>query len=128
MSANTPVPSRYSNMLRILKKHRKQMRITEDYLFESGLLDEMEDRIIEETGSTPIHLDIDSVMDAPNDATDPDAQLREEVQALREEATDRQAFIAAAQSVVTGQQNAEVVNTMRRDLERARMSLEDGRV
>jgi len=104
------------------------MRITEDYLFENGLLDEMEDRIIEETGNTPIHLDIDSVMDAPDDATDPDAQLREEVQALRQEATDRQAFIAAAQSVVTGQQNAEVVNTMRRDLERARMSLEDGRV
>ena len=128
MSANAPVPSRYSNMRRILKKHRAQMRITEDYLVENGLLDEMEDRIIEETGNTPIHLDIDSVMDEPNDAPDPEAELREEVRALRQEATDQRAFITAAQSVVTGQQHAEVVNTLRRDLERARMSLEDARM
>ena len=67
------VPSRYPNMLRILKKHRKQMRIMEDYLFESRLLHEMEERIIEETGGTPIHLDMDSVRTHP---TMPQIQTR----------------------------------------------------
>jgi hypothetical protein len=91
--------TRYSKMRRMLRKHRAQMRITEDYLVENGFDEELEDRIIEETGNTPIHLDRDSEMDEHSDAPDPEADLREEVRALRQEAADQRAFIAASRGM-----------------------------
>ena len=59
-------------------------------------------------------------MDEGSECEDPDAALHRENEDLRREATDQQAFISAVQDI-------RVYDTMRLDLERARVQLEDRR-
>ena len=61
---------------------------------------------------------IESRTELRSDQEDPEAVLRLEVQQLRQEATDKQAFLEAAQLIVASRAVAT-------DLERARMQLED---
>jgi len=117
----------YAFKRRMLRAHREEMRIMTDILIEHNLDEVLEARVVYETGEYGQRLGEHPQMDEDSDEPDPIVALRREVRGLRDEATDRQAFIAAAQSAVSGQQNAEVFDTMRRDLERARMTLEDVR-
>jgi hypothetical protein len=93
--------TRYSKMRRMLRKHRVNMRIMQDLLESYGHEDELEACLIEETGNTQFFLDVNTEMDESSDAPDPEAELREEVRALRQEAADRQAFVIASQGMAT---------------------------
>ena len=127
-SPDVPLPrgTAYAYKRRMLRAHRDEMRIMTDLLVEHHLDIILEERIVEETGSYGHWLGDHPQMDEDSDGPDPIIALRREVRGLQDEATDRQAFIAAAQSVVSGQ-GAEVFDTLRRDLQRARMTLEDVR-
>ena len=76
------------------------MRIMEDLLISYGHEDELEACLIEETGNTQFFLDENAEMDENSDAPDPEAELREELRALRREAADQRAFFAAARGLV----------------------------
>ena len=86
-------------MRRILRKHRIHMRIMQELLISYGHDDELEACLIEETGNTQFFLDENAEMDEDSDAPDPEADLREEVRALRREAADQRAFTAAARGM-----------------------------
>ena len=106
----------YSKKRRLLRAHREQMRVMEDFIDSHGLLDEFEETLLEETGDTGFWLGDDDEaggMDEPDDSPDPEQELR---QALSE----REGFIQAAKEMM----DSRVVVT---DLERSRMQLEDFR-
>ena len=84
----------------MLRKHRVNMRIMQELLESYGHEDELEAWLIEETGNTQFFLDENAEMDEDSDAPDPEAELREEVRALRREAADHRAFFAAARGLV----------------------------
>ena len=92
--------TRYSKMRRMLRKHRVNMRIMQDLLESYCHEDGLEALLIEETGNTQFFLDENAEMDEDSDALDPEAELREEVRALRREAADHRAFFAAARGLV----------------------------
>ena len=74
------------------------MRIMDDLINEHGLDEELNERLIEETGNVNFWLGPDPVeMDEPSDAEDPEQQLRATVDALRAEATDQQIMVQAVQ-------------------------------
>ena len=94
--------TRYSKKRRLLRNHRTHMRIMNDIIEEHGLADELEERLVEETGNINFWLAENEDLEA----------------ALRQEIDDKQAFLAGAQCILA----ARVVAT---DLERARIQLED---
>ena len=61
----------YAKKRRLLREHRRNMRIMEELVNENGLTSELEERLIEETGNTHFWLGVDSVMDEPSDQEDP---------------------------------------------------------
>ena len=92
-------------------------------LAEHGLLDEMDDRVLEATGNTGFWLGLDDGldgMDEGSDCEDPEAEAIAHADALQRESVDRQGFLTA----VAGALESRRVLT---DLERARMQLEDRR-
>jgi hypothetical protein len=88
------------------------MRVMRDLLDEARLGDLLEDRLAEEDAPN-LWLDYDTDMDESSGAEDPEAQLRQEL-------ADRQQLVQAVQDALEAQ-------ALRRDLERARMQLEDKR-
>ena len=77
------------------------MRIMEDLICEHGLDEELEERLIEETGNVNFWLGSDpEEMDEPSDTEDPEQQLRTTVDALRAEAADQQAMVQAVQGAL----------------------------
>ena len=77
------------------------MRIMEDLIHEHGLDEELDERLIEETGNVNFWLASDpEEMDEPSDAEDPEQQLRATVDALRAEAADQQAMVQAVQGAL----------------------------
>ena len=73
----------------------------EDLLHDHGLSEELEERLIEETGNTGFCLETDSEdMDEPSDREEPDQQLRATVDALRAEAADQRAMVEAVQGAL----------------------------
>ena len=77
------------------------MRIMEDLIHEHGLDEELDERLIEETGNVNFWLASDpEEMDKPSDAEDPEQQLRATVDALRAEAADQQAMVQAVQGAL----------------------------
>ena len=73
----------------------------EDLIHEHGLGEELEERIIEETGNTGFCLETDSENgDEPSDTEDPEQQLRATVDALRAEAADQRAMVEAVQGAL----------------------------
>ena len=90
-------------------------------LAEHGLLDEMDDRVLEATGNTGFWLGLDAGpddMDEDSDCDDPEAEAIARADALQQESADRQRFLTAVAGALD---NRRVLT----ELERARMQLED---
>ena len=99
------------------------MRVMDDVINDNDLADELEDRMIEETGNSNFWLGEDSgmgMMDESSKNEDPEAVAKQRVSELLQESRDTQAFVAAAQDTLA-------CRAVATDLERARMQLEDMR-
>ena len=96
------------------------MRVMEELIDHHGLSDELDDRLIERTGDTIFWLGDDSFLDEPSDAEDPEQTLLAANASLRSEAADHSAMVQAVQGALECHQ-------LQRDLEHARMALEDMR-
>ena len=110
----------YAKKRRLLRRHRENMRVMADLIQEHGLDQELEERLIEQTGNN-FHLADHDFMDEDSDQADPEAALRRELtgqSALRQEQADQSAFVEAASGALQYRKVAT-------DLERARMMLED---
>ena len=105
-------------MRRMLRDHRAQMRIMENLLDHEDLSSELDDMLVEFTGNTMFWLGEHEFMDEPSDAEDPEAVLRAENAALRAAAADQSTMVLAAQQALE-------CGRLQRDVENARMSLED---
>jgi hypothetical protein len=101
----------YARKRRRLREHRQQMRVMDDVIAEAGLGDLLERRLIDETGNTSFWLGHSSDLDEGSDKEDPERLLLDERGA-------RQQLLQAVQGALECQ-------SMRRDLDRARMALED---
>ena len=86
------------------------MRVMDDIIQEEGLEEQLEERMVAETGNTNFWLGLDEIMDEGSDQEDPEA-------ALRQQLADKSAFVEAATGVLQ-------FNKMAADLEHARMMLE----
>ena len=94
------------------------MRIMEDLLEEEGLVDELEERLLVETDNTNFFLGFDSDMDESSDAEDPEEMADSKVHKLYKELQEKKSFLDAVQGALQNR-------AMARDLDRARMQLED---
>ena len=94
------------------------MRIMDDVILENGLGEELETRLVEETGNTNFFLGLDADLDEQSVAEDPEQQLRATVGGLRAEAADQRSMVQAVQGALE-------CRGVLLDLERARMELED---
>ena len=108
----------YSKRRRLLREHRVKMRIMDDVITDHGLEDELEDRLMWETGNSNFFLGIDAGMDEPSDAEDPEQQLRTTVDSLFAEAVDQSTMVQAVQGAID-------CRGVTLHLERAVMELED---
>ena len=103
----------YAKKRRLLRAHRENMRVIDEFIQEQGLEEELEDRMIDETGNTNFWLGHIDYMDEDSEQEDPEA-------ALRQELADKNAFVEAAAGVLQ-------YSKMAADLEHARLMLEDVR-
>ena len=88
-----------------------------DLIEDEELEDELEDRMIEETGNTMFWLGVDpSGLDETSDCEDPMAVMP----AMRQELDEREDFVQAAKDILDSR-------AVKMDMERARMQLEDYR-
>ena len=110
----------YAKKRRLLREHRVNMRVMDDVILENGLDEELEDRLVQETGNTNFFLGLDADLDEPSDAEDPEEELRATVDGLRAEAADQRSLVQAVQGALE-------CRGVLLDLERARMELEDAR-
>ena len=108
----------YAKKRCLLRDHRRNMRIMDELIDENGLTSELEERLIEETGNTNFWLRVDSVMDEPSDEDDPEEMADSMVHKLYTEVRDKKSFVDAVQGALDNR-------AMARDLDRARMQLED---
>ena len=113
----------FAKKRRLLREHRAQMRIMDAIIQQHDLADDLSEETLHVTGNTGFWLGFDDEpggMDEESDGEDPEAALRREVEELRREAADRQAFVAAVQGALDN-------DALRVGLERARMQLDDHR-
>ena len=89
------------------------MRVMEEFIQERGLEEELEQRMIDETGNTNFWLGHTDYMDEDSEQEDPEA-------ALRQELADKNAFVEAAAGVLQ-------YSKIAAHLEHARLMLEDVR-
>ena len=108
----------YAKKRRMLREHRVNMRFMDDVIIENGLEEELETRLIKETGNANFFLGSDADLGEPSDAEDPEQQLRAMVDGLRTEAADQRTMVQAVQEALE-------CRGVLLDLERARMELED---
>ncbi len=108
----------YAKKWRLLREHRVNMRVMDDVILDNGLDEELEDRLVQETGNTNFFLGLDADLDEPSDAEDPEEELRATVDGLRAEAADQRSLVQAVQGALE-------CRGVLLDLERARMELED---
>ena len=85
----------------------------DDLIRKEGLEEQLEERMVAETGNTNLWLGLNEIMDEDSEQEDPEA-------ALRQQLADKSAFVEAATGVLQ-------LNKMAADLEHARMMLEDAR-
>ena len=90
----------------------------DDLIGDNGLAEELEDRMVGETGNTNFWLGMVGEMDEESDEEDPEAVANEEVHELLREDKEKKSFIEAVQGALE-------CRAMATDLERARMQLED---
>ena len=108
----------YAKKRRLLRQHRRNMRVMVDVIQENGLGGELANQMVEETGNTNFWLGYQSSMDEGSDEDDPMLILHQENLRLRQEEREREAFVEGARCM----QAARSVVT---DLERTRMYHED---
>ena len=94
------------------------MRVMDDVIRDHGLAEELEERMVEETGNSNFWLGHQKKMDEDSDREDPEAIAKQRVNDLLQESKDKQAFVAAAQDTLA-------CRAVATDLERARVQLED---
>ena len=87
------------------------MRVMDDIIQEQGLGEELEERMIDETGNVNFCLEHIDYMDEDSEQEDPEA-------ALRQELADKNAFVEAVAGVLQ-------CSKMAADLERKSLMLED---
>ena len=112
--------TRYSKKRRLLRDHRACMRVMEELIEEHGLSEDLDNAMVAQTGNTSFFLGIDSWLDETSDTEDPEATLLDANASLRSEVADVSTMVQAVQGSLECQQ-------LRRDLEHARMALEDMR-
>ena len=105
-------------MRRLLRAHRAQMRVMETLLDHEDLGDELDNMLVEFTGNSIFWLGQHDFMDEGSDAEDVEAVLVAENAALREAAADQSTMLLAAQQALE-------CGRLQRDVEQARMALED---
>ena len=113
----------YAKKRRLLRDHRTQMRIMQDIIDDHDLASELEEDMIAQTGNTGFWLGYDTGyagLDESSDTEDPEANAKQEVQELRQEATSQQGLVTAVQGALE-------CRAIATDLERTRMRLEDHR-
>ena len=101
-----------------MRDHRACMRAMEELIEQHGLADDLDDLLIERTGNTNFWLGEHDFMDEGSDAEDVEAVLVAENAALRASAADASTLLLAAQQVLN-------CGRLQRDVEQARMALED---
>lgn len=94
------------------------MRVMDDVISEHGLAEELEGRMVEETGNTSCWFVEDTDMGEDSDQEDPEADAEQKVNTLLQESADKRNLVQAVQGAL--QSRAALT-----DLERARMQLED---
>ena len=97
------------------------MRVMLGLIQEHDLEEELEDDMVDVTGNTLFYLGHDDWaggVDEGSDGEDPEADAKQEVRQLRQEASDHQSLVEAVSGVLE-------LRSITTDLERARMRLED---
>ena len=115
----------YAKKRRLLREHRRNMRVMDDVIEDHGLGDELEGRMVDETGNTNFWLGYHSSLDEGSDGDDPmlpwyqeNQRLRQENLQLRQEGRELEVFVGAARDM-------QAARSVRTDLERTRMCHED---
>ena len=102
----------------MLREHRVAMRVMEDFIEEEGLDGELDDRMMYYTGNTTVFLGHCDIRDETSDHEDPEATIRDELAAARQELAEKSAFVEAVSGALQ-------CNRVSLDLERKSMMLED---
>ena len=102
----------------MLREHRKAMRVMEQLVEEEGLDEELDDRMMYYTGNTTVFLGHCDIRDETSDHEDPEATIRDELAATRQELAEKSAFVEAVSGALQ-------CNRVSLDLERGSMMLED---
>ena len=102
----------------MLREHRIAMRVMEDFLEEEGLDDEVNDRMLFYTGDTTVFLGHCDIRDETSDHEDPEATLRDELAATRQELAEKSSFIEAVSDALQ-------CSKVALEMERKSMMLED---
>ena len=100
----------------------------DELIEDHDLVEELEERLIDETGNTNFWLGENNIMDADSDQEDPEAVAKQRVSELLQESEDRKSlFEAVAGALECRTMATDLVRArmMATDLERARMQLED---
>ncbi len=104
----------FAKVRRLLRNHRRAMRIMDSLIYEHSLDDELSSRLDD---SIDFNLDMD---DFESDQDDPQAIAESKIRELLAESKDKTSFIDAVSGALESR-------AMATDLERARMQLEDSR-
>ncbi len=102
----------YSKKRRLLREHRKTMRVMEEVILESGLHRRFHQKLMD-TDAQDWCVDSNSELDENSDKEDPEAELKKESDKTHD-------FVQAARDALE-------CEALRRDLERKSMMLEDRR-
>jgi hypothetical protein len=112
-------PPSYDRVCGLLREHREEMRIMSGFIADYDLEEELEARVIEETGNAGFYL-------GPDDPDlDPDGGEPPESRAWKAMACEQERFIQATLGLGQHKVIEEQVSRARLDLERARMRGED---
>ena len=112
--------TKYQIALRILRDHRRVMRVMEQVVDDLGHGDTLQERIFAATGDYGIDMEANPQLDKSDDE-DPERQLQEELEAARAQLAERSSRVAMAQNMLD-------LGSIRTEMERARMRAEDRRV
>ena len=105
--------TRYAKKRRILRAHRAEMRIMDDFIWDHGLGHELNLHMLDEIGNPGLWLGYSSEFDETSDKEDPEKTLRKEID-------DKRHFLEAAKSTL-------ILRQITTEVERARMEMEDMR-
>ncbi len=111
----------YRKKRRAVRHHRAEMRIMMEFIGELGLLDEYEERVLDDTGNNCIFLGYIPGLDDGSDVEDPDdpdVAAAAVVADTAAAAADQQALVAAVGCIVER-------HGLELEVERLRMQLED---